>query len=418
MAEAASARQQFVLLCRHAYADGTRMTRLRRSDPTRPGYSRRRSGTGFSYRDPAGQKVTEKQLRERFVALAIPPAWTDVWISPHPNGHIQAIGLDAAGRRQYIYHSAWREQKDRLKFERALQLAASLPRVRGQVTRELRGEGEPRTRALAAAFRMLDLASLRIGSERYADAYGSHGLSTLLCSHVTVRGDVVRLNFPAKSGQQFQGVITDADLATYLRARLRERPAAPLLSWMVDGVESAISASDINEFIKERTGGEFSAKDFRTLRGTAAAAQSLAESLAQNLTAAPVATVPTPANGDTATPRAATSAQRGKTSINTRTTPGTTAATGAKSTSATVAPGASASLRPRTAARSRRADDRAIAEAMRQAADALGNTPAIARTSYVDPRVVDLFRAGETIDPAGRVSVETALRTLLFGDTV
>jgi len=387
------------------------MTRLRRSDPTRPGYSRRRSGTGFSYRDPAGQKVTEKQLRERFVALAIPPAWTDVWISPHPNGHIQAIGLDAAGRRQYIYHPAWREQKDRLKFERALQLAASLPRVRGQVTRELRGEGGPRTRALAAAFRMLDLASLRIGSERYADAYGSHGLSTLLCSHVTVRGDVVRLNFPAKSGQQFQGVITDADLATYLRARLRERPAAPLLSWVVDGVESAISASDINEFIKERTGGEFSAKDFRTLRGTAAAARSLAESLAQNLTAAAVAPVRTHANGD-----AATSAQGGKASIHTRTTPGTTAATGAKSTSAMVEPAASAPLPPRTAARSRRADDRAIAEAMRQAADALGNTPAIARTSYVDPRVVDLFRAGETIDPAGRVSVETALRTLLFGD--
>ncbi|TFB71818.1 DNA topoisomerase IB, partial [Cryobacterium glaciale] len=259
------------------------MTRLRRSDPTRPGYSRRRAGRGFNYRDPAGETVTEKELRERFAALAIPPAWTDVWICPHPTGHIQAIGLDAAGRRQYIYHPAWREQKDRLKFERALQLAESLPRVRGQVTRELRSDGPPRTRALAAAFRMLDLASLRIGSERYADAYGSHGLSTLLCSHVTVRGDVVRLDFPAKSGQQFQGVITDADLATYLRARLRERPAAPLLSWMLGDVEGVVSASDINDFIRERTGGEFTAKDFRTLRGTAAAAQSLAQSFAQSL---------------------------------------------------------------------------------------------------------------------------------------
>ena len=342
------------------------MTRLRRSDPTRPGYSRRRAGTGFSYRDPAGQKVTEKQLRQRFTELAIPPAWTDVWISPHPNGHIQAIGLDAAGRRQYIYHPAWREQKDRLKFERALELAASLPRVRGQVTRDLRGDSEPRARALAAAFRMLDLASLRIGSERYADDYGSHGLSTLLCSHVSVRGDVVRLDFPAKSGQQFQGVITDADLATYLRARLRERPAAPLLSWVVDGTEGAVSAADINEFIKENTGGEFTAKDFRTLRGTAAAAQSLAQSL--------------------------------------------------RATLAEAEPAASAARPPLAATRSRRSDDRAIAEAMRQAADALGNTPAIARTSYVDPRVVDLFRAGETIDPAGRVSVETALRTLLLGD--
>ena len=365
---AASALHQVAVLFRHAHPrDGTRMTRLRRSDPTRPGYARRRSGTGFSYREPAGGPVTERDLRERFAALAIPPAWTEVWISPHPNGHIQAIGVDAAGRRQYIYHPVWREQKDRLKFERALQLAESLPRVRGQVTRELRGDGPPRTRALAAAFRILDRASLRIGSERYADAYGSHGLSTLLCSHVTVRGDVVRLNFPAKSGQQFQGVIADADLATYLRPRLRDRPAAPLLSWVLDDVESAVSAADINDFIKERTGGEFTAKDFRTLRGTAAAAQSLAQSFAQSLSAGTVAV-------------------------------------------------SSATRPPSAATRSRRADNRAIAEAMRQAADALGNTPAIARTSYVDPRIVDLFRAGETIDPSGRVSVETALRALLLGD--
>lgn len=374
------------------------MTRLRRSDPTRPGYTRRRAGRGFSYRDPAGETVTAKELRERFAALAIPPAWTDVWICPHPTGHIQAIGLDAAGRRQYIYHPAWREQKDRLKFERALQLAQSLPRVRGQVTRELRGDGSPRTRALAAAFRMLDLASLRIGSERYADAYGSHGLSTLLCSHVTVRGDVVRLDFPAKSGQQFQGVITDADLATYLRARLRERPAAPLLSWVLGDVEGIVTASDINDFIRERTGGEFTAKDFRTLRGTAAAAQSLAQSFAQSLKASTAAGTA----GRSASARGEGSA-RGAGSAN-------------EAAASAAAPAASAARPPRAATRSRRADDRAIAEAMRQAAEALGNTPAIARTSYVDPRIVDLFRAGETIDPAGRVSVETALRALLLGD--
>ncbi|WP_158253003.1 DNA topoisomerase IB [Cryobacterium sp. Y62] len=394
------------------------MTRLRRSDPTRPGYSRRRAGKGFSYRDPGGLKVSEKQLRQRFAELAIPPAWTDVWISPHPNGHIQVIGLDAAERRQYIYHPAWREQKDRLKFERALELAASLPRARGQVTRDLRGDGAPRTRALAAAFRMLDLASLRIGSERYADDYGSHGLSTLLCSHVSVRGDVVRLNFPAKSGQQFQGVITDADLATYLRARLRERPAAPLLSWVVDGEESALSAADVNEFIKERTGGEFSAKDFRTLRGTAAAAQSLAQSLAQNLGA--VASVRTAheveASSHTRTESGAagSGAKAGPAGVGTK--PGTTA-TGATVTDVGE-PAASASRQPRAASRNRRADTRAIAEAMRQAAAVLGNTSAIARTSYVDPRIVDLFRAGETIDPAGRVSAETALRALVLGDDV
>ncbi|SDN38207.1 DNA topoisomerase IB [Cryobacterium flavum] len=392
------------------------MTRLRRSDPTRPGYTRKRAGTGFSYRDPAGQKVTETVLRERFAALAIPPAWSDVWISPHANGHIQAIGIDAAGRRQYIYHPVWREQKDRLKFERALQLAESLPRVRGQVTRELRGDGPPRTRALAAAFRMLDLASLRIGSERYADTYGSHGLSTLLCSHVTVRGDVVRLNFPAKSGQQFQGVITDADLALYLRARLRERPAAPLLSWVLDDIEDIVSAADINDFIKERTGGEFTAKDFRTLRGTAAAAQSLAASLAESLK------VTSEAGGRPAVSGVAGSAGRPRSSGGTdgAGAAGAPGAPGAQASAAgpagSAAPAASAARPPRAATRSRRQDNRVIAAAMRQAADALGNTPAIARTSYVDPRVVDLYLAGETIDPAGRVSVETALRTLLLGE--
>ncbi|GEP28451.1 DNA topoisomerase IB [Cryobacterium levicorallinum] len=403
------------------------MTRLRRSDPTRPGYSRRRAGTGFSYRDPAGQKVTEKQLRERFAALAIPPAWTDVWISRHPNGHIQAIGIDAAGRRQYIYHPAWREQKDRLKFERALELAASLPRVRGQVTRDLRGDSEPRARALAAAFRMLDLASLRIGSERYADDYGSHGLSTLLCSHVSVRGDLVRLDFPAKSGQQFQGVIMDADLATYLRARLRERPAAPLLSWVVDGEENALSSADINEFIKERTGGEFSAKDFRTLRGTVAAAQSLAQSLAQNLRAAAGMTKHEDEASSDAGTRSGSTGSRAKASTAGKGARDGTAGAGRKpgttsipatATGVGAVPAASASRQPRAASRNRRADTRAIAEAMRQAAAVLGNTPAIARTSYVDPRILDLFRAGETIDPAGRVSAEKALRTLVLGEDV
>jgi DNA topoisomerase IB len=229
---------------------------------------------------------------------------------------------------------------------------------------------------------------------------------------VSVRGDVVRLDFPAKSGQQFQGVITDADLATYLRARLRERPAAPLLSWVVDGEESALSAADINEFIKERTGGEFSAKDFRTLRGTAAAAQSLAQSLAQNLGAA-AGTKSGTAGSGTKSGTAGKGVKDGTAGAGAGTKPSTTAT----ATGVGAGPAASASRQPpAAAARNRRADTRAIAEAMRQAAAVLGNTPAIARTSYVDPRVVDLFRAGETIDPAARVSAETALRALVLGN--
>jgi len=226
--------------------------RLRQSNTAGRGYHRVRSGGGFSYRDASGSLITDTELKPRFGTLGIPPAWTDVWICLYENGHVQATGIDDAGRRQYIYHPAWRERQDRVKFERALEIAA--------------------------AFRMLDTGSLRIGSERYAEEHGSHGLSTLLCSHVTVTKDRVQLRFPAKSGQQWESEIVDADLAAFLRRRLRSAPAAPVLSWR-DGRElRSLSAAEINDYVRERTGGEFTAKDFRTLRGTVAAAASLAVS--------------------------------------------------------------------------------------------------------------------------------------------
>lgn len=306
-----------------------------------------RRGRGFSYRDPSGETVNDPQLKERFESLAIPPAWTDVWICPYVNGHIQATGVDAAGRRQYLYHPVWREQKDRVKFDRALQLAEHLPAARRRVTRALRTEGLTRERALAAAFRMLDTGSLRIGSEQYADANGSHGLSTLLCSHAVVDGDTVTLRFPAKSGQLWESDITDPDLATFVR----ERGGAaddPLLGWSdEEDTWHSLSAAEINAHVKECTGSDFSAKDFRTLRGTIAAAVSLAKT------------------------------------------------------------GPQASGRHRTSA---------IVEAMKDAAAVLGNTPAIAKKSYVDPRVVDHYLAGETIDPARLASAESGLRELLLSD--
>lgn len=306
-----------------------------------------RRGRGFSYRDPSGETVNDPQLKERFESLAIPPAWTDVWICPYVNGHIQATGVDAAGRRQYLYHPVWREQKDRVKFDRALQLAEHLPAARRRVTRALRTEGLTRERALAAAFRMLDTGSLRIGSEQYADANGSHGLSTLLCSHAVVDGDTVTLRFPAKSGQLWESDITDPDLAAFVR----ERGGAaddPLLGWLdAEDTWHSLSAAEINAHVKERTGSDFSAKDFRTLRGTIAAAVSLAKT------------------------------------------------------------GPQASGRHRTSA---------IVEAMKDAAAVLGNTPAIAKKSYVDPRVVDHYLAGETIDPARLASAESGLRELLLSD--
>lgn len=322
-----------------------RPVRLRRSNTSGAGFARRRSGRGFSYRDAEGRTVVDRALRARFAALAIPPAWTDVWISPHPNGHIQATGVDAAGRRQYLYHSDWHVRQDRVKFGRALELAESLPRARGYVTRCLRKPEPSRERALAAAFRILDAGALRIGSDRYAEENGSFGLSTLLRAHVSVDGDTVSFAFPAKSGQAWQSSLVDPDVAAYVRAQGGTDPADPLLGWEDAGARRGVSAADVNEFIRERTGGVFTAKDFRTLRGTAAAAISLAR------------------NG------------------------------------------------PETGVRAR---SRALTQAMHAAADVLGNTPAIARTSYVDPRVVDAFIAGETIDPTRTASAETELRRLLL----
>lgn len=306
-----------------------------------------KSGRGFSYRDDAGNTVRDAELRDSFNALAIPPAWTDVWISPYPNGHIQATGMDAAGRRQYIYHPVWRARHDREKFDRALALAESLPTARAAVTRALRNSDDMRERALAAAFRMLDTGYLRVGSERYADANGSHGLSTLVCAHVRVVNDTVHLRFPAKSGQLWESDITDPDLAEFVRGRVRRGKQKLLLSWSAEGIEYSISAADINAYVRERTSGEFTAKDFRSLHGTIAAARSLASH------------------------------------------------------------GPSASQREQA---------RAIKHAMEDAAQILGNTAAIARKSYVDPRVVDRYTAGETIDPSKLAAAESQLRQLLINE--
>jgi DNA topoisomerase-1 len=268
-----------------------------------------------------------------------------VWIAPFENGHIQATGVDAVGRRQYIYHPEWRERKDRLKFDRALQLAESLPAARRRVTMDLRGEGFSHERVLAAAFRMLDSGSLRVGSERYTNENGSRGLATLLCAHVQVRKDRIHLSFPAKSGKDWESEIRDPDLAALLRLLKRRGPNARLLAYKDGRQWRPLTSADINAYVKERTGSDFTAKDFRTLRGTVAAAASLARTGPQ-----------------------------------------------------------------RTAAKRKRA----ISRAMYDAAEVLGNTPSIARKSYVDPRVLDHYHEGETIDPKRPDSAEAELRALLY----
>ncbi|WIB35886.1 hypothetical protein [Curtobacterium sp. MCJR17_043] len=205
------------------------MTRLRRSSTKGRGYHRVRSGKGFSYRDPYGTTVSDPEVRQRLEDLVIPPAWDDVWISPYENGHILATGIDGAGRRQYMYHPSWRDRMDKIKYDRALALAESLPAARRMVTQDLRRPDPDRRRALAAAFRMLDQGSLRVGSERYATEHGSHGLSTLLCSHAHISGDDIELGFPGKSHQAWSSTIHDADLARVLvgmKRRGGERSAA------------------------------------------------------------------------------------------------------------------------------------------------------------------------------------------------
>ncbi|MEW9872651.1 DNA topoisomerase IB [Arthrobacter sp. HS15c] len=325
--------------------------RLRRSNASGRGYRRVAAGTGFSYRDLDGSTLPPGPVRDRLESIGIPPAWTDVWIAPFDNGHIQATGLDAVGRRQYIYHPEWRERKDRVKFDRALQLAESLPTARRLVTLDLRSDGHSRERVLAAAFRMLDSGSLRVGSERYTNENGSHGLATLLCAHVHVRKECLELKFPAKSGKDWESEIHDADLAALVRTLKRRGGNARLLAFKNGRSWHPVTSADINAYVKERTGSDFTAKDFRTLRGTVAAAVSLARS-------GPQKTV------------------------------------GARK--------------------------QAISAAMQDAAAVLGNTPSIARKSYVDPRLLDHFAAGETIDPRRVDSAESELRALLYreGDVV
>lgn len=254
------------------------MPRLRRVSPGEDsGISRVRSGEGFRYRTTAGGAVLSDDV-DRIRALVIPPAWEDVWICADPRGHIQAVGTDAAGRRQYLYHPDWSAPRDRGKFARALALAEALPRARARVTTALRREEDSRERTLAAAFRLLDAGALRIGSRRYLARGGGRGLTTLQRRDATIEGSVVRLRFPAKSGVRADISIDDAELARVLAPMTAGRSNSPLLSFPQGRGRMALTAADVNAYVRALTGGVFTAKDFRTLRGTITAAQSLARS--------------------------------------------------------------------------------------------------------------------------------------------
>ena len=308
-----------------------RTQRLRRSDTTAPGLQRRRRGDRFVYVWPDGRRVRDPETLARIDALKIPPAWQQVWISPWPNGHLQALGTDAAGRRQYLYHERWRLRRDDQKFRRMEQFARALPRLRRKVQADLRDPGLTRERVLACAVRLLDRAYIRSGGSEYA-ANGSFGLATLRREHVVARrSGRIELEFPGKAGVQQRRSLVDPDAGRVLRAlKARSGGGEELLAYRGRrGTWVDVRSDDINDYVKEGTGGEFTAKDFRTWHATVLAAVALAVSV--------------------------------------------------------------------PAARSERARKRAVARAVGEVSDYLGNTPAVCRTSYVDPRVVDRFNEGRTI---------------------
>ncbi|RBQ18129.1 DNA topoisomerase IB [Spongiactinospora rosea] len=315
---------------------------MRQSDPNEPGILRRRRGRGFSYHLPGGEPVRDAETLARIRALAVPPAWTEVWICASPDGHLQAIGTDAAGRRQYRYHDVWREQQDRLKFEHVLEVAEKLPAFRETVAGHLAGRGLTRHRVLAAAARILDTGFLRVGGAEYTDSFG---LATLRTEHVRASNGVIACRYPGKGGKPHETILTDRDVCKVIRALLaRPNPGPELLRYRdARAGWHDVTSDDVNDYLKEVFGGEVTAKDFRTWHATVLAAVGLAVS-------------------------------------------------------------ARASRRPV-------ARRRAVARVVAEVADYLGNTPAVARASYVDPRVIDRYEQGETIGLAG-------LTGLADGDSV
>ncbi len=313
--------------------------RLRRVDCAEPGYGRRRRGRGFSYHDEEGAPLRDPAALERIRALAIPPAWTDVWICRIANGHLQAIGTDNAGRRQYLYHVAWREQRDREKFENMLVFARALPSLREEASRLLRKRGLGKDRVLGFAVTLLDRGLFRVGSEQYTDDNGSYGLTTLERRHVRLRRrDELVFDYEGKTGARQVYTVADRRLHT-IAAELKGRPNSQkaFLAFENGAGWSELGAVDVNAFIKKRTGGDFSAKDFRTWHATVHAAASLARS------------------GESAT-----------------------------------AAGHS----------------RAVNQAAADVAELLGNTPAVSKSSYIDPRVFDLYRSGITISARAAAPTE------------
>ncbi|MBE7190198.1 hypothetical protein, partial [Jatrophihabitans endophyticus] len=243
-----------------------RVAKLRYVSPDQPGLTRLRKGRGFTYRDAKGVTVVDVKVRDRLAKIAIPPAWKDVWIATWPDAHLLAVGEDERGRRQYIYHERWRSIRDQLNFYRLIGFGTAMPDIRADVDKQLRRRTLDRPRVIAAMLRIMDLAGLRVGNEVYAEDNDSYGLSTLTRRHVRVHGSRVDFNFPAKSGKQADTSITDSGVARVIEKLAAQRTRR---LFTVDG--DAVESDDVNHRLAELTGAHFTAKDFRTWKGSTVA---------------------------------------------------------------------------------------------------------------------------------------------------
>ena len=305
--------------------ESARAAGLRYSTDTRPGISRRPAGRSFSYRASDGTTIRDRATLARIRALAVPPAWTDVWICPYPAGHLQATGRDARGRKQYRYHERWRTGRDDAKFERLIDFARVLPRVRKRCDTDLGRPGLSREKVLAAVVQLLETTLIRVGNDEYARLNRSFGLTTLKTRHARVTGTAVRFRFRGKSGRQHEVGLRDRRLAGVIR-RCQDLPGQELFQYVgEDGEPRDIASDDVNAYLREISGADITAKDFRTWAGTVLAYRAL---------------------------RA-------------------------------LAPG-----------ESERASRRNVVEAVRLTSDRLGNTPAVARRSYVHPAILEAYLDG------------------------
>lgn len=261
--------------------DCAREAGLRYVSDAAAGISRRRAGRGWRYFSPNGKPLRDEREIARIDRLAIPPAWRDVWICPHPNGHIQATGRDQRGRKQYRYHEDWRATRDATKYERMVAFGRALPRIRRRVAADLRRRGLGRDKVLAAMVRLLEATQIRVGNDEYARTNRSYGLSTLRNRHAKVRGARIEFEFTGKSGQRHEIDLRDPRLARVV-AGVQDLPGQELFGYVAeDGAVVDVKSDDVNAYLREAAGAEFSAKDFRTWAGTVLAALTLAAEAAQ-----------------------------------------------------------------------------------------------------------------------------------------